>query len=71
MTLANNYQQYVTPLLDTTFKQAVGTLIGTFASRSRHANIYAQDNAPSTCRVSSRRRRCTAPLVVVPRVSKI
>ncbi|KAH9938596.1 ARM repeat-containing protein [Fomitopsis serialis] len=24
MTLANNYQQYVTPLLDTTFKQAVG-----------------------------------------------
>ena len=27
MTLANNYQQYVTPLLDTTFKQAVGTLL--------------------------------------------
>ncbi|TFY59275.1 hypothetical protein EVJ58_g5888 [Rhodofomes roseus] len=26
MTLANNYQQYVTPLLDTTFKQAVGVV---------------------------------------------
>lgn len=68
MTLANNYQQYVTPLLDTTFKQAVGTLLIStrYPGLSSHAVIKV--NVPSTYKASSRRKHCIAPLADVRRV---